>query len=290
MAGEFKTVDEQISILEECGLKIPDKAAAADFLLRNNYYRISGYSLTLRDHAVFHKGACFQDIVDIYECDHELRHILLKYIEIIEVTTKSVFAYAFSELSGPLGYLQEELFSDSEKYRTIMENAETLRKRRLKFEAYLKHYDNDLHQALPVWAFVDLLTMGDISKLYSCSPEQVKSTVACQMGLRKKDGALLGKFLYSMTIIRNLCAHDSRLYNRLFEQKPSLSRKEKELLIQDDQGIDNAHLYGFVIIMRRLLKPEDFHSLKDELLALSRRYPSVNMRHYGFRDDWEECL
>ena len=50
---DFKTLDEQIAILESRGLKIPDKSAAKEFLLRNNYYRVSGYSLTLRDHDVF---------------------------------------------------------------------------------------------------------------------------------------------------------------------------------------------------------------------------------------------
>jgi abortive infection bacteriophage resistance protein len=73
----FKTLDEQIAILDSRGLKIPDKSAAKEFLLRNNYYRVSGYSLTLRDHDVFFESATFQNIIDIYECDHEMRHILL---------------------------------------------------------------------------------------------------------------------------------------------------------------------------------------------------------------------
>lgn len=76
---EYKTIDEQISILEERGLSIPDKLKAKEFLMRNNYYRISGYSLTLRDHDVFSDYAEFQNIIDIYEFDHELRHVLLKY-------------------------------------------------------------------------------------------------------------------------------------------------------------------------------------------------------------------
>ena len=44
---------------------------------------MSGYSLTLRNHDVFSKTASFQNIIDIYSFDHELRHILLKYLEII---------------------------------------------------------------------------------------------------------------------------------------------------------------------------------------------------------------
>lgn len=67
---EFKTIDEQIEILKGRGLSIEDEIVARDFLLRNNYYRISGYSLTLRSNDVFHPGTSFRNIQDIYEFDH----------------------------------------------------------------------------------------------------------------------------------------------------------------------------------------------------------------------------
>lgn len=50
---DFKTIDEQIEILRSRGLTIEDEAEAKDFLLRNNYYRVSGYSLTLRKNDAF---------------------------------------------------------------------------------------------------------------------------------------------------------------------------------------------------------------------------------------------
>ena len=40
---DFKTIDEQIEILRSRGLTIEDEAEAKDFLLRNNYYRVSGF-------------------------------------------------------------------------------------------------------------------------------------------------------------------------------------------------------------------------------------------------------
>ena len=59
---EFKTIDEQLNILKSRGLTIDDEEKASDFLLHNNYYRVSGYSLTLRNHDVFSKTASFQII------------------------------------------------------------------------------------------------------------------------------------------------------------------------------------------------------------------------------------
>lgn len=90
---DFKTVDEQLDILRSRGLIITDFDIARDFLLRNNYYRISGYSLTLRKNDIFYNSVSFQNIMDIYNFDYELRHIILQYVEIIEVQMKSLFSY-----------------------------------------------------------------------------------------------------------------------------------------------------------------------------------------------------
>lgn len=288
---EFKTLDEQIAILEGRGLSIPDKQKAKDFLQRNNYYRVSGYSLTLRNHDVFEKAATFQNLIDIYEFDHELRHILLKYLEKIEVAVKAIYAHEFTKVYGPNGYLDAANYVDAQKHKEIIDKAEKQKSMRLRHEAYLKHFVEDLKQDVPLWAYVDLLTISDISFLYSISDQQIKNAVASEMQLQPKGDVLLGRFMHSMTILRNLCAHGSRLYNRLFEQKPWLNKTEQALLRKEPDGtVDNAHLYGFILIMRRLLLSDDFRRMKMEILQLSRKYPFVSMRYYGFREDWEAAL
>ena len=117
------------------------------------------------------------------------------------------------------------------------------------------------------------------------------SSVASALGFKSQGDKILERFMHHMTIIRNLCAHGSRLYNRLFEQKPWLSKKECSLLISLPNGsVDNAHLYSFILIMRRLLKPNEFSKMKAEIIALTQEYPFVDMRYYGFRDDWKNVL
>lgn len=288
---EFKTIDEQISLLEGRGLSIPDHEQAKDFLLRNNYYRVSGYSLTLRSHDVFNPAAAFQNIVDIYNFDHELRHILLQYLESIEVAVKAVYSYEFTKRHGASGYLDASHFSDAAKHQEIMDKAEKQKTSRLPHEAYLKHFVEDLNQDIPLWAYVDLLTISDISFLYSISETDVQDAVALSFGLTTHGAKILGKSMHSLTIIRNLCAHGSRLYNRVFEQKPWLSKKEKKILrLNDDGSVDNAHLFGFILLMRCLMKADEFASMKAEIAALTQNYPFVSMRYYGFPDEWETLL
>ena len=110
-------------------------------------------------------------------------------------------------------------------------------------------------------------------------------------GSKDTSPEILGQYMHSMTIIRNLCAHGSRIYNRLFEQKPSLNKKEQALLIRREDGtMDNAHFFGFFLIMRRLLPAENFAEMKEAVIALTEKYPFVRMDYYGFRDDWKEKL
>lgn len=292
MGGKgFKTIDEQLEILKSRGLAVEDEEGAKDFLLRNNYYRVSGYSLTLRSNDVFASSATFRNIEDIYRFDHELRHIILYHIETIEVQIKSVYAYEFAKIYGPLGYLNTANFSNQDKHAEIIEKAKKQKERRLTHEAYLKHFNN-LQEEIPFWAYVDLLTISDISFMYAISKRTLKEAVARHFGLTMNRGPeILGQYMHSMTIIRNLCAHGSRIYNRLFEQKPSLSKKEQALLIRRKDGtMDNAHFFGFFLIMRRLLPANDFLEMKKSVVSLLEKYPSVCLRHYGFPNGWNEKL
>ena len=288
----FKTINEQIALLQSRGLLIKDDLQTRDFLLKNNYYRISGYSLTLRNRDAFYKGTTLTNIMDIYCFDHELRHLLLQYLETIEVTIKSIYAYEFCQRYGALGYLDQMNFTDKVQYNKIIEKTKRQCDSRHAHEAYIKHFLDDLQQDIPLWAYVDLLTISDISFLYSISKDVLRETIAHHFDLSMNKGpAILGNFLHSMTIIRNLCAHGSRLFNRLFERKPSLNKKEQALLIKNADGtMNNAHLYGFILIIRRLLPDTSFAKMKMDIITLTEKYPFVNMKHYGFREDWQEKL
>ena len=289
---EFKTIQQQIEILKSRGLIIDDEEKAALFLFRHNYYRVSGYSLTLRKHDQFQNDATLQNIIDIYEFDHELRHILLKHLETIEVTVKSVYAYHFTMHFGPTNHFMSQHFTDAQQYLQTIEKVENTKRNNLKHEAFLKHFEEDLNEPIPLWAYVELFTISDISKLYSITDQTVKAEISESMGLTIPNAAgLLGEFLHSLTILRNICAHGGRLFNRLFEQKPSLNKKEKRIMRKDQNGaIDNAHIFGFLLIMRRLLLPTDFSELKEELVRLSEKYPFVHTKYYGFPEDWKEVL
>ena len=158
--------------------------------------------------------------------------------------------------------------------------------KRKNHESYLRHYIDELNQDLTLWVFVDLLSFSNISILFSITDSSIKKTVANSMNIKVKGDELLSKFLHSLTIIRNLCAHGSRLYNRLFQQKPFLNKNERELLLKRDNDYDNDHLFGFILIMKRLLNVDEFEQMKFSIKYLCDKYPFVDMKYYGFSKDW----
>lgn len=142
MPKDFKTINEQIELLQSRNLIIADDQLelTKDFLKKNNYYRISGYTLTLRNHDIFYPNTTIQNVIDIYQFDREFRNLLMRALEIIEVNLKSKYAYISGQLYGPLDYMKPEHFTDYNEYIRIIYKVNNSVRKRINDEAFLKHY------------------------------------------------------------------------------------------------------------------------------------------------------
>ena len=89
-------VNEQIENLISLDLEIEDKDYAKSVLNRISYYRlIKAYSISLKEDGKYIDGTTFENIVDLYLFDVELRHILFSLIEYIEVYLRAVITNYF---------------------------------------------------------------------------------------------------------------------------------------------------------------------------------------------------
>ena len=240
----------------------------------------------------FYPSATFQNIMDIYNFDHEFRMLLWNVIQIIEITVKTVYTYYFTMQYSPVDYLDPSKFTDPETHKIIIDKVSQQKEKRKSHEAFIQHYVNDLNEELPLWAAVDLFTISDISKLYSISENNLKIKVANELGFKFNNAPnVLRTYLHCITILRNLCAHESRIFNRLFITKPNLTRKEIALLRDNTDGTkDNAHVFVYLINIKRLVDKKTFEEFKSSLISLTKKYPFVDMRYYGFCEKWKEML
>ena len=98
MEKEFKTIDEQIELLQSRNLNIENKNTAREILLNNNfYYLINGHKdLFLNKNSKkekFTNGTTLEEIYSLYEFDRKIRIIFLEYILLIERKIDTYIAY-----------------------------------------------------------------------------------------------------------------------------------------------------------------------------------------------------
>ena len=104
---EFKTIAEQISILESRGMHVGREASA--ILLRENYYSvINGYKDPFLDKKamqssaddVYVEGSRFEWVFSLFQFDRELRRITFSYLIQAEAALKTATVYTFPLLSN----------------------------------------------------------------------------------------------------------------------------------------------------------------------------------------------
>ena len=88
----FLSPAQHISQWRKRGLAVPDTARATRYLTVISYYRLSAYTLPFQlrnqGHA-FIPGTSFEDVLDLYIFDRQLRLLILDAIERIEVALRA---------------------------------------------------------------------------------------------------------------------------------------------------------------------------------------------------------
>jgi abortive infection bacteriophage resistance protein len=208
----FTSYREQLEILQRRGLVIPNWEEAEAFLAYCNYYRFSGYVLPFesRRHVIIPQTT-FTQIRDLYEFDRTLRCFVSEAIAVVEIAMRAKAAYYLGIDNDPFLYKDKRLFRHdavwqewSEKIASEVERSQ---------EKFVKHFENTYedYPNLPIWALTELMSFGTLSKFYSGIQEKYQKPVAQCFSVPH---VVLGSWLHTLTHIRNLCAHHSRLWDR----------------------------------------------------------------------------
>lgn len=227
----FLPLERQIERLSARGLAISSPAKAKQQLLRTSYYDlINGYKdifLVKKIHSdeedQFISGTSFEDILDLYNLDREIRHITLKILLDIESVFYTSLSYSLAEMYGEkqVDYLKKENYrlGRKQKYNNRFERDNLLWKISKKTdtpdEQPLKYYKVQ-YGNIPPWILVKGLSFGELIMWYRLSSDTVKSNVIMNIIGREATRDDKEFFLKSMEIFnrhRNLAAHGGRMYN-----------------------------------------------------------------------------
>ena len=108
-------IPAQIDNLKRNNLIINDEEEAAHILQRISYYRLIkayGSSFKVKKTGKYRDQTTFDQIYRVYEFDNQLRHLLIPYLQEIEITLRCQITNYFCVKYGVLGYLDRTNFEN----------------------------------------------------------------------------------------------------------------------------------------------------------------------------------
>ncbi len=241
-ARPWKSFAKQLEQLKARGMTVDNDAAAASYLSRIGYYRLSAYWYPFRRWSMqqetgtgwithqrtdaFQEGTRFVDAVNLYLFDKRLRLIALDALERIEVALRVDMAYLLGERNTFAHLDLNELhpgFAGKRQRDGTVHAAWCDRYRQLvarSKEDFVKHYHQKHGPDLPIWVAIEVWDFGTMSQLFAMMKVADQMQIAAKYGVA--DWKVFQSWLRSLSYLRNLGAHHSRLWNRNVVAQPKL--------------------------------------------------------------------
>ena len=226
---DFRTIDEQIEVLEKRGLQFKNKKKAVDILKKYNYFDvINGVESILLKRNVGvkeYENIYFEDFKDLYFFDLTLKKDTLFKIFDIESRLRTSIAYNFtskycSSAKDTMNYTDpkyykkptdvhlKNIFLRFDLFRQTQVDVHGKVKRKsfideLKLEReYVGQYKNP-----PFWVVIKTLPLGSLYYTFIFLDDTVKEKVLKDFGLELVDADLFEQALFVLKEVRNQCAH-----------------------------------------------------------------------------------
>ncbi len=215
MGNIATTFNEQIALLEKRGMTIdlePNKAK--EILLDIGYYRLGFYwhPFVIDDNHNLLSGIKFSDIINLYYLDVDLRNVITKYLNRIEINfrTKLVYYVSNKYKTSPTWFIDPKIvdqnfIKDIEKYYS-----DDFKKSNKPIKKHHQKYLNDKYA--PAWKTLEFFTFGVILKIFrNLHDNDIKERITNIYGVKN-----LAKFISLMetlVLLRNTCAHGGVLFD-----------------------------------------------------------------------------
>ena len=288
------TPDEHIALLRERGLIINDENEAKHYLKFVGYYRLTGYMLAFQQcdgestHHTFAPNTTFKDVLDTYIFDRKLRLLVMDAVERIELGIKSVIINEMCILHGTHWYTNKDHFTPRFNFKNFIKTIkksvdygqrEKGKVRNTSLEHYYQTYNTP--PMPPLWMVFEVSSFGTVSLMYEfLSSRADKNRIADQIHLHTP---ILESWLHTTSVLRNLCAHHVRIWNRVFAFRPATMNKYKDDFTPDTMFYTQAAMLN---VMLKSISPST--SWAQKLKVLFDEYANIDKTKMGFNDGWEQ--
>lgn len=285
------TAEEQLNLLIKRGLTVKDFNSAVSIIKRIGYYRLSSYmrSFQYGDEHTFFEGTEFANLINLYNFDNELRHITFKAIEKIEIAYRAAISNVMCKKYGSHWFLEDNTFQKEENLE-ICKNIilKEIKKNDKEYaETFIAKYKEKYTEPElpPFWMIGETLTIGSLNKIFQLINWKDKREIISYLGFKddiKKISS--SNWLFSISVMRNICAHYSRLYNRVFRIAPAVLEK----IVEFNEVPNNKFYFGAMIINYYLQTISSDFSFEKDLKELFVKYSNINITKMGFPSNWNK--
>lgn len=331
---KFLDVDGQLDRLRDRGLVFEDRELAYRELQAIGYYRLSGYWYPFRQKpkdpgeprpSEFVEGSTLKEVLEIYRFDERLRVEILHALSHIEVAMRFRIGHLLgrrgpfahneaTELNSGWTTAQERTGSgpncSEDCVWSTSDHENWMRKQQrneeISNEAFIAHFDANYGKPLPVWTATEVMSFGDLTRLFSGMTQRDRQQVAADFDLCQDDGngdaGALSNWLEHLRQTRNFCAHHARLWNRNHTAPLSIPPTVKEMAhmkgTKEDE-VDGAlpisrpvrRIYGSLVLITYLLaRINHSNETRDRIRALIEAFAAkqtTRLSDMGFPDGWE---
>ena len=126
-------------------------------------------------------------------------------------------------------------------------------------------------------------SFGTLSKMYKNLKSQLpaRSIIANAFGLYSAKE--LSSWLEAISVLRNIVAHHSRLWYRIFPKKPANPKGHRDNMTETQKQRAFGSISALLYLCNAIF-PEN--SIKRDILALFDAHPAVPIHQLGFTMNW----
>ncbi|WP_281530821.1 Abi family protein [Leyella stercorea] len=279
---------EILDLLESRGLIIRDRNKAIECLKVVSYFRLDNYFHPMESDKVQHifkPGSTFDNAMDLYRFDCDLRELIFTAIQAVEIALRSKMIHHISLQYGAFWFTDVSLFRDANIHHKCMEQIrQELKRTREEFiiEHSAKYSEPEFP---PVWKTLEVTSFGTLSKL-SCNfaDNKIKKRIAREFNLPQH--LVLESWIKSAVVLRNYLAHHSRVWNRKFPIKPQMTTPLRGNWVIPPVG-NYDKLYSQLCYLQYLLNViRPCNNFSFRLKVLLTEHLNVDTSAMGFPGNW----
>ena len=147
-----------------------------------------------------------------------------------------------------------------------------------------------------MWVMMKALTVGTVSKFYSFLPQKIQAKISKEFNYITESE--LVRMLDLLSRVRNVCAHNERLFNYRYKKGTINDTYIHNYLNIPKQNAQykkgKQDLFAVIIVLKYLLNKEEFSQFIDDinnaletLLTATKQLQKAQMyRYMGFPANW----